>query len=468
VFATFLAVLGTWVVGMPRYGAPDEVAHTIKAYATAHGQAVGDEIPGVSPLTRYMDAPEDLGADDQACFGFHPEITPACVVVSTNPTVRPIPSSAATYPPAYYLLVGGGARIVGRDHSLRTYRMISAALAAALLAEGAVVLGRAGRRSPAFLLPAMTPMAVFMCGAVNPTAIEITGTLLLWCWLAALHVRAEPPGVRHLLIASGIAAVVTLVRPVALPWIAVAFAAFWFLDRRPIAADRRATLRTLAIAAAPLALAVVASAAWSRYAGVGLTDDKYVDRSSVFDVFQSGLGRTGLLYEQLLGILGWLDTRIPFPAYVATTVAIAAGATVVWLHGSRRARPLFLLLLAVWVLYPALYVTFARTPLVWQGRYNLPLLGALTLTVASLRREARTAALADRLATTFVICFGVAEVLAFHQALRRFMVGSTGDFWLQHPSWYPAVSAWGLIAVNAAAVTALGFVLLRSPRTTAG
>lgn len=112
--------------------------------------------------------------------------------------------------------------------------MISAAIATLALTAAAAVLGRTGRRSPALLLPAMTPMAVFMTGAVNPTSIEITGTLLLWCWLTVLHVHRAAT-IRHLLVASTIAAVVTLVRPVALPWIAVAFAAFWFVDRRPVA-----------------------------------------------------------------------------------------------------------------------------------------------------------------------------------------------------------------------------------------
>lgn len=464
VFAVLLVLLGTWVVGMPRYGAPDEVAHTIKAYATAHGEGYGDEIPGISPLTRYMNAPADLGADDQACFGFQPDITPACAAISTDPTVRPIPTSAATYPPAYYLLVGGGARILGQDHSLRAYRLLSAALVAVLLAAAASVLGRTGRRSPALLLPALTPMAVFMCAAVNPTSVEIAGTLLLWCYLAALHVRSDPPGLRHLLAASTIAGVVTLVRPVALPWIALAFATFWFLDRRPIAPDRRTTLRRLAVAAAPLAVAVVASAAWSRYAGVGLTDDKYVDESSLFEIFQQGLGRTGLLFEQLLGILGWLDTRIPFPAYVAATVSLAAAATVAWLRGPRRVRVVLVALGAVLVLYPALYVTFAKTPLVWQGRYDLPLLGGLTLCAATLLRDPHSARLVDRLARAFVVCFAVAEVLSFHKALQRFMVGVSGDFWLRDPSWYPAVSAWALIAVNAVAALALGVIVINHPR----
>lgn len=466
VFALLLVLLGTWVVGMPRYGAPDEVAHTIKAYATAHGEGYGDAIPGISPLTRYMNAPADLGADDQACFGFHPDVTPACATVSTDPAVRPIPTSAATYPPAYYVLVGGGARILGRDHSLRTYRMLSAALVAALLTAAAARLGRTGRRSPALMLPALTPMAVFMCTAVNPTSIEIAGTLLLWCHLAALHVRREPPDLGHLLIASTIAGVVTLVRPVALPWIALAFATFWFLDRRPIAPDRRTTLRRLTIAAVPLGVAVVASAAWSRYAGVGLTDDKYVDESSVLDVFQQGLGRTGALFEQLLGILGWLDTRIPFPAYVAAAVAIAACATTVWLRGPRRARTVLLALLAVLVLYPAAYVTFARTPLVWQGRYNLPLLGGLTMCAATLLREHGSSRVVDRLARTFVVCFAVAEVLSFHKALQRFMVGTSGDFWLANPSWHPGVNAWVLVALNVVAVVALGVVVINHPRRT--
>ena len=33
----------------------------------------------------------------------------------------------------------------------------------------------------------------------------------------------------------------------------------------------------------------------------------------------------------------------------------------------------------MWVLYPAAYTTLARTPAVWQGRYNLPLLGGLVM-----------------------------------------------------------------------------------------
>lgn len=45
---------------------------------------------------------------------------------------------------------------------------------------------------------------------------------------------------------------------------------------------------------------------------------------------------------------------------------------------------------AIWIMYPTLYVTFAKTPLVWQGRYNLPLLGGLTLAVVSLHHEPRT------------------------------------------------------------------------------
>src|SRR4029079_8777006 len=46
VFISVLVLLLTWAFATPRYGAPDELSHTIKAYGTAHGQLLGSTTPG--------------------------------------------------------------------------------------------------------------------------------------------------------------------------------------------------------------------------------------------------------------------------------------------------------------------------------------------------------------------------------------------------------------------------------------
>jgi len=464
VFALLLVILGTWVVGMPRYAAPDEVAHTIKAYGTAHGEAIGEEIPGISPLTRTMRSPANLASAGQACFAFQPQVPASCAPSTTDPSVVELQTSAATYPPAYYLAVGGLARLAGRAESLRAYRAISVTMVAALLAAALALASRLGRGRPALVLLALTPMAVFMGAAVNPTAIEIAGCLLLWVHLACLAVDPSPPTTGQLVAASSIAAAVVLVRPVAAPWVALALAAYLVVDRRPLSPGGRELARRAATVAAPLAAAALASVAWSRYAGVGLADDKYLDESATVDVLRLGLGRTGELFDQAIGRLGWLDTSLPLlssaPAKIALVLAVAIA-----LHlGDRRTRLLTVTLVAVWVAYPAVYVTLARTPLVWQGRYNLPLLGGLVFAVVVAARRDPDGRVVAHLAAYAAGAFALVEVLAFHQALRRFMVGAAGDVLLRDPAWYPAVSAWVLVALNAAAAVALASLCVLSPR----
>lgn len=459
----FAALLGTWVIGLPRYGAPDEVAHTIKAYGTAHGETTGDAIPGISPLTRSFMSPIDLASEGHACFAFQPDVPASCAAPVGDGTLVRLPTSAATYPPAYYALTGGLARLTGTEHSLRVYRMFSVAMVSVLLALGAARLAKLGRGRPRLLVLALTPMAVFMSSAVNPTAIEIAGTLLLWTYLTWLAAAPEPAGRRQLLGASTIAASVVLVRPVALPWVAVAIVSFFVLERRPLADDRRSWFRLMAWSSVPLAAACIASAAWSRYAGVGLTDDKFIDSSSTIDVFRAGLGRTSLLVEQAIGVLGWLDTDMPFLVIVLSVCCLVGAIGLVLLHGDRRVRLLMTSFIAIWVLYPTLYVTLAKTPLVWQGRYNLPLLGGIVMCVAWVARDRIDATLLRPCLRFLAVSFVVVEVLAFHQTLRRFMVGARGDILLRDPPWHPGVNAWVLIVVNAAAACGLMSMLRRSP-----
>jgi hypothetical protein len=203
--------------------------------------------------------------------------------------------------------------------------------------------------------------------------------------------------------------------------------------------------------------------ACSRYAGVGLTDDKYVTDGSFRSVLRTALGRTALLVEQTFGQLGWGDTKLPTGADALWLASLALGVAVVALFGDRRTRVLLPAVLAVWVLSPALYVTMARTPFVWQGRYNQPVLGGVVMCVVLALRRVTDVDQVRTVCRFVAVAFVVAEVLSFHQLLRRFMVGESGSLLLRSPAWQPPIPAWPLIALNLAACAALVVVAWRWP-----
>jgi Predicted membrane protein (DUF2142) len=452
-------LLCTWVIGVPRFGAPDEVAHTTKAYGTAHGQTIGAPIPSESPLIRSFDIPAGL-ISGGPCFAFHAEINAACAVAGDDPQIIKFGTTAATYPLPYYAVVGTAVRVLGREQSPLTYRLISTLIAAALLAAALSLLRRAAGRVAALAVVALNPMTIFIVGSTNPASFEIAGTFLLWAYLALLLTAEEVAGRRQLLLASSIAATIVVVRPVALPWVAIAFGCFLLIERRPLAPDRRSTMRLLFVASTPLIGAVVVSSAWSRYAGVGLTDDKYVVADSTTTMLRFALGRTAELFEQAFGWLGWLDTELPTPAYVLWIASLVLVASIVAFSRDRRTKLACVAIAVIWVFYPVVYVVLAKTPEVWQGRYNLPLLGGLVLCAVVGMRSSPWMEQARSIANFCAWAWVLIEVAAFYQTLRRFMVGA-GASVLLRGGWQPPVNAWLLIAINTAVACLVAWLLTR-------
>ena len=110
-------LLCTWAFGVPRFGAPDELDHTTKAYGTAHREMIGSPVPDASPLLRYFIVPKGLISGSPNCFAFHSEINASCSVQVNDSSLTQIDTAAGTYPPEYYAIVGGIARLIGADQS---------------------------------------------------------------------------------------------------------------------------------------------------------------------------------------------------------------------------------------------------------------------------------------------------------------------------------------------------------------
>jgi hypothetical protein len=177
------------------------------------------------------------------------------------------------------------------------------------------------------------------------------------------------------------------------------------------------------------------------------------------------------LAQQMIGVLGWLDTDLPWLVYAlfaAFTLVIVVG---VVRSGDRRLQLATAFIGIALLATPLAINAFAgsRAGLIWQGRYSLPLFAALG-PIGMLawhrvisqspdpQRHDRTTTLLRWGACT---AFAVAEVAGFWQALRRFSVGANGTWWLTDSlPWRPAVAPMLLIATNAVLVAALCALLL--------
>ncbi len=465
VFVATLFLLLTWTVGTPLFGSPDEPAHLYKAYGTAHGEAIGEPIEGsFSPNLRRFDVPAEMGqSPDIMCFIFQADVSAGCAGPGS---VGAGESTAAIYPPFWYGLVGGGARLTGQDTSQRVYRAVAATLCAALIAAAFAVARRSnvGRFSPLLLL-GLTPMTLFLAGSVNPNGFEVAGFLLLWA--LCLHIDTDQAVSRRAgVIVGSIVAVLLLSRFASAIWVACGVGVIALT----IGASgvRRFMNRAFLMPAAGLSVAAsVLLVGWSRYAGAAAEDPRIATDMGLVEVARTTWERTPELLRQMIGILGWLDTRIPWFAYALFAVFTAAIVVGVVLAGDRR-----LVLAAgavcVGVIVVPIIVNVASAAsagLIWQGRYSLPLYAMLGLLGMLGWHRALERRPNPRLMTivrwTAAICFVVAEVASFWQALRRFAVGAEGKIWLDEPlPWSPSITPMVLIALNAALVSTLAGVVL--------
>ena len=457
-FMAMLIVVATWAVGIPRFASPDEPGHVYKAYATAHGQLLGAAAPGFPNNLREYTGPASLFLPNLSCFIGQPDVPASCAAEGVS--LRLI-SSAARYPPWYYGLVGIPVAATGQSGRPFAYRLVSAALCAALIAL-AMYLGKRSRRSDlvGVQLVALTPMALFLMASVNPNAIEIAGFVAIWACLTRVATDTQLP--RHLLIvASFLSAVVVLMRPVSIVWMAGMVAVVLIgMD-----AQRRRELfsrRLLAWAVGPTAVALVLSWLWAVYARIEVKDDRLVNSLTLGGALRISVDNWPEYLRQTIGILGWLDTRLPSFVYELWITALVVVAVIHLRSATVRRVVAFVALVVVWLALPLVINGFtnARAGLTYQGRYSLPIfVGVAFLPMWNDRSEIRWPRLSQQWLVGAVLgLVVVAEVGAFWQMLRRFSVGADGKILLTgRLPWQPSVAPMLLIAINTAAFLAVAW-----------
>jgi hypothetical protein len=328
-------------------------------------------------------------------------------------------------------------------------RLASVLLMAALLASAFETVWTMGysRMASLGLLVALTPQALFVNSAVNPSALETSAAMALWVSGVALA-RATPAELSIRLIGrTAIAAILlVLARHISPLWLGL-------IGLTVLSLTGRSTLRSIAarpatwIWAASVAGAVAAAVAW-----VVLMEPF----STAHSIYPAGAFTTSEIlthnvnaiwrhYGAMIGLFGWSEVPTPsvtlflWTALLGFIVFLACAA-------ARNTRSVLVLGSAIAITILAPFVIDSASAIsngvgfTWQGRYGLPYAVGVPILAGMLVERSVIENCLDRRRVLLVLgaALVVAQTFAFWQMLRRYTVGLAGPllFWVE-PRWTP-------------------------------
>ncbi len=461
-FVVLFALMTAWNLATPRFGAPDEPAHVVRATSVVRGQLLGREANGddrVPQGTRFVDVPRSIADGARVgCFAFQPGATADCLDLSRSSDEVEAPTTAGRHPPLYYAIVGAPSLVVPDARAVWLMRLMTTAIVAAFLASALASARRA--RVPtlaaAGLAVAVTPMVLFVGGTVSPSGPEIAAAICLWTTgLALLDADFIPA---RLATRAGVAAIVlALARQLGPMFLVLVLAALVGIGGRralDLARDRAVRLWVILTGSAVVlqGLWVLLAKPLDSSTGAATTNTHYTG----IELTKLSFGRGGILLREMIGVFGWRDTAAPEATYLIWIAALGAVVVLGVVLGARRDLLVVGALLVLSIVIPV--ISEAReantVDFFWQGRYTLPLAVGIPI-VATWSAARRTEPALDlaRLGLVLGVALGLAQGLAFLQAERRYSVGAQGElaFW-RHAHWTPPGGVGPVTAVFLAAV----------------
>jgi hypothetical protein len=469
-FAVVTTVVGLWGLAAPLFANADEPAHTIRAASVARGELIG-RAPRSKDLTGYtvVRLPAIYKSSIHNCYSLFPEINASCVTLKGSETrITDVITEAGHHPPAYYAVVGGFSRVwpraTGAFYLMRLTTVLVTAFFVALAVRALFRLATP-RIALVGLAVSLTPMVLSFGAAVNPSALETAAAIATWaCGLVLVSElrRGQDPD-RGLVIQLGVAAAaLVLARQISMFWLAfivVIFAALLGAD--PLRRLWRSTAAR--VWGTIVATCVIAQLGWIAFAqGLDLSVQSFKPTLSTAELLRQTVGRTGRFYLEMLGNLGWLDTKLPGLSYLLLTAALGALVLLAVAVGTRRYTTAMLVTIVITVVTPIVLEVWQYHDygFYWQGRYTLPVaVGVPLLAVFALQSETgRRVVLRGWFIPAVAAMLVVAHVLAFYQALRRWSVGANGPvlYWL-HPGWTSIVPQ--VLLIGAYVVVFVAFVV---------
>lgn len=444
---SLFGVLVIWSMATARYGGPDEPAHVLRAASIASGDLLGSPAPGLDPGYRSVEVPAALTTGDPSCFR-HDDHTPAACGVA-DPTAAGsarAASSAGTYPPLYYALVGVPVRLLGDTSDVLWYRAVAAFWCASVLTIAAM---RSRRFGTLLVVACLPPATWFLFGVVNPNALEIALATVAWVGVERIRtLRGIPTRADVAWVAAPISLAI-LIRPVAaIAWVAMlGVLAIGFRHRQ--SSRWPATQRRLMFGL-PI-VAVLASVVWNVVAGVDVSDSRTAERLPVLRSLWRAVEGSTETWREMAGSLGWLEFSAPWIAHIVWWSVSGLAAFLV-VGGDRSLRRQWLWVLTVFVAGPIVFeVVLARSVgYIWQGRYSIAT--GVGLVVVGL--DAWRTRMSPRVISSIVGLAAFAQVATLWVVLQRYTVGVQGSWWFHGSAWNPPLPPLVLLGADVALLIA--------------
>jgi hypothetical protein len=460
----FTLIAIAWTFTTPPFSSPDEWAHYLRALSLAHGQVLGhptnDYPPGLTPgqqawvvqATRIVDIPPHLAPDGFACNALAPSRPHDCVLPapSTGWTKRTIPNG--TYQPAAYLPAALVIRLgQSAPGALYFARLANALVCALLLFLAARSLSALGARPFLGVLLACPPMALFLAGMLNPSGLEIFGTLALFTGLTVIAESPTAPRVAWTAATVG-AVVLPLSRSLGgayLPVVAGLWAA-WVGPRRILDIARRSP-RPTAIFGGAVVLGFGCNRLWEKLFGPSVPADTH----DLGPALSSAWSQLPGWLKQEVGLFQYTDVWMPEAVYVAWFAVAAALVVAALAVGTMVDRVVLLASVAVAVAVPLALQVLVLRPTDWlvQGRHVMAVTLPVFLVAAEVvrrRLHARLAWLALTAGTLSV--WATAQLFGFWSSAQRTAVGIDGPRWFFGAAvWHPPLgwAVWFVILLGA-------------------
>jgi hypothetical protein len=469
VFVLAFVNMAVWSLATPYFASPDEPAQVARAVALVHGQLIGKTVKNAGNAVTDITIPKVYAAGSAygGCFTFLDTVSAACAkpLTQSKAEVRTT-TYVGRYPPLYYAIVGLPSLFTASGDGLYAMRLVSAFLNAVFLALAAFSIAAWSRSRFLLvgLLVAATPMTYFLGSVVNPSGLEITSALCLWCAglvLALERCDMPPPGLVAVVTVSAIT--LLLARALSPLWVVcilllLALLAGW----QGVRALARA--RCVRWAVVPLVPAGAFAVGWIVVAhALDLLPVGVRAKGSGTPLAASILGDTGSWIQQMIGVFGWLDTLSPLLTYLFWYAAIGLFVLLALSCARRRHSGALVLLMLVVIFAPVLisYGQAHRLGVIWQARYIMPMaVGVPLMAVALVERSGALRAVRTRVATMVCGVLAVAAFAAFAEALRRYVVGVKGPIDYLQGAWQPPLGATTL-TVAALVVIALSALFVR-------
>jgi hypothetical protein len=482
-FLGFFLMAAAWSVAMPYEGAPDEIDHVVRAAGVVAGQVAPKPAAVKAGSGAIQTVPRGLIRSNANCWIHKPAVPVGCASPpGSDRTLAHAPTGAGRYPPLYYAAVGAPLRLWPGMPGLILARLIGAALCAGLIAAAFAAVWRWSRHRlmAAGLLLAFTPIAAQLCGSVNPNGIEIVSGIALFA--AGLPLFAgyrwrpgepRPEWDRRLLALFGVSAIVLVtMRTSGPPWLLVALAMLLapYRPRLFLALWRDRAARAWF---AGLAVALLAGVVWTLVMkATDFGDYRLTQHLSPAQVAWQIADRWRGWLDEAVGVLGFMDTRLPGWAYLIWESL--AGGVLLWalvaVRGADRWRLAAAGALAILVPSAMQFIGANTTGFITQGRYVLPLLvGVVLMAVDVLDRRVLTGIQARGLIRLCVVVLLPIQLVGLLIGMMRYQQGipafpGLAQFNPSHGSWHPVLGSWLPVLAEVAGLLVVAALVLRAPR----